>query len=64
MATIKNIDYYRHMRDYNLKQLECAKSTENIEYYSMCANHWQKKIDMVSPKSDVKIINRTFVVWK
>lgn len=50
MATIKNIDYYRHMRDYNLKQLECAKSTEDIEYYSMCANQWQKKIDMVSPK--------------
>lgn len=64
MATIKNIEYYKYMRNYNLKQLEVAMNKEDAEYYRTCAEHWAKKIEMVTPKEEPKHINGIFLVWK
>lgn len=64
MATINNIEYYKHMRNYNLKQLEVVTNKKDAEYYRTCAEHWAKKIEMVKPKEESKHINGIFLVWK
>ena len=63
MATINNISYYEKMKSYNLQQFKTAVNAEDRAYYKMMAEHWTKKIELVTPK-EPKVVNRSFVVWR